>query len=548
MGDAGLSPTAWDSPEQQEPEPDPELEPESDAYSDLDGRPYSYRQCVDALEAEGVPMDLSSDTARWCVVRGIRTSYEYATSPEVTRICKDMDIPQFARARNARLIMSNVIPEEMEDAQVQPYCIWIPGFASAETYRELVYRYPAMLYQVGRACGAAGYVDLYKELVKEFKLLPEVSIAEEAREGGTDGGREIYRLILESPIKYAVMDDNTRGINVDNPRYPAYLNGDTAVRWKVEPREYLLEDGEYDQSDKDIEEDNGLAVASEYLDDKYRGLSADEAKWLYQPLPPDIPTVKKELLREMAAYEGNIDRYYRLMDSEEMEYTELHCVTRGIYHNSMFARWWMDQLETNASRIPKGEEWRIRSAINARRIMINDIAGFHDEIEGKPYLIWWPLRPHPRCLQALAKKCPSMQEQIAIACIFCDYEDVYKSINPVPHWRIRLAATKSVNSFYLADVDKRASEQGVDVTERRGERDGKKDNLSSDLEPTSLWVTSSIKSNAMVNRQPDFNPYFGSRVYTGIIERYVFKSPEVLQKFRPRRYRTIEDYADLLMD
>ncbi|EFE32505.1 uncharacterized protein ARB_00690 [Trichophyton benhamiae CBS 112371] len=530
------------------PEDTNQSDPESEPYSDLDGRPYSYRQCVAALQAEGVPKDLSSKTARWCVVRGIRTSYEYATSPGVSRICDDMTIPQFARARNARLIMSNVIPEGMEDPRVQPYCIWIPDCASADTYRKLVHRYPAMLYQVGRACGAAGYADLYKELVKDFKLLPEVSIAEEARESGTDGGREIYRLILESPIKYTVLDDNTRGINVDNPRFPAYLNGDTAVRWKVEPRGDLLEDGEYDQGDQDIEEDNRLDVAAAYLDDQYRCLSAEEAKWFYQPLPADIPTVKKELLRDMAAYEGNIDRYHRLMEPQEMTHSEVTCVTRGIYHNTMFARWWMDQLEMNTSRIPKQDVWRIRSAINARRIMINDISGFHDEMEGKPYLIWWPLKPHRKCLEALAKKCPSMQEQIAIACIFCDYQDIYQSINPVPHWRIRLAATKNPNPFYLADIDKRASEQGIDVTERPGERDGKKDSLSSDIEPTSMWVESPINESTMVSRSPDFHPYFGSRVEPGIIERYVFKSPEVLQKIEALRTRCFGDDTDLLKE
>lgn len=250
----------------------------------------------------------------------------------------------------------------------------------------------------------------------------------------------------------------------------------------------------------------------------------------------------------MAAYEGNIDRYHRLMEPQEMTHSEVTCVTRGIYHNTMFARWWMDQLEMNTSRIPKQDVWRIRSAINARRIMINDISGFHDEMEGKPYLIWWPLKPHRKCLEALAKKCPSMQEQIAIACIFCDYQDIYQSINPVPHWRIRLAATKNPNPFYLADIDKRASEQGIDVTERPGERDGKKDSLSSDIEPTSMWVESPINESTMVSRSPDFHPYFGSRVEPGIIERYVFKSPEVLQKIEALRTRCFGDDTDLLKE
>lgn len=41
-----------------------------------------------------------------------------------------------------------------------------------------------MRYQVGRACAAAGYVDLYQEL----SLLPDVFMAEEAHESGTEGG------------------------------------------------------------------------------------------------------------------------------------------------------------------------------------------------------------------------------------------------------------------------------------------------------------------------------------------------------------------------
>lgn len=76
----------------------------------------------------------------------------------------------------------------MDDPRYQPYCIWYPDIAREDTYRELAERYPSMRYQVGRACAAAGYVDLYKELC----LLPDISIAEEARESDTPGGNEIF--------------------------------------------------------------------------------------------------------------------------------------------------------------------------------------------------------------------------------------------------------------------------------------------------------------------------------------------------------------------
>lgn len=57
-------------------------------------------------------------------------------------------------------------------------------------------------------CTAAGYVDLYKELC----LLPDVSIAEEAREN-TDGGNRILRTVKASPMGYTAMDDFTSSVN-----------------------------------------------------------------------------------------------------------------------------------------------------------------------------------------------------------------------------------------------------------------------------------------------------------------------------------------------
>lgn len=44
--------------------------------------------------------------------------------------------------------MSNVIPDSLDDPQVQPYCIWNPDIALEDTYREIVRRYPTMRYQL----------------------------------------------------------------------------------------------------------------------------------------------------------------------------------------------------------------------------------------------------------------------------------------------------------------------------------------------------------------------------------------------------------------
>lgn len=97
----------------------------------------------------------------------------------------------------------------------------------------------------------------------------------------------------------------------------------------------------------------------------------------------------------MAAYDGNADRYARLMDPREMGQTEVFCVIRGIYHNTIFARWWSDQLDTKNNiqrvhtfRIKTEEITRyIRTAINARRVMVNDISGFNNETPYQLFLI-----------------------------------------------------------------------------------------------------------------------------------------------------------------
>ncbi|KAJ5787323.1 hypothetical protein N7457_002313 [Penicillium paradoxum] len=180
---------------------------------------YVYAQCIAATEGKGIPDDISSTIARYAVIRGLRCPYNFTISPAVIELGLDgkCRIPEFARSRNARLVMSNVIPDGLEYLEVQPYCIWHPGFADEEAYRQLVYRYPTMRYH-------------------ELDLLPEVSIAEEPREGETEGGREIYEMIMSAPLEYAVVDDWTRTANADTPRVSGFLNGDTAPRWSLQRR------------------------------------------------------------------------------------------------------------------------------------------------------------------------------------------------------------------------------------------------------------------------------------------------------------------------
>ena len=55
---------------------------------------------------------------------------------------------------------------------------------------------------VRRACAVAGYTDLYRE----SDLLPNVSIAEEARDNA-EGGCQTFEEITKASIRYVVMDD-----------------------------------------------------------------------------------------------------------------------------------------------------------------------------------------------------------------------------------------------------------------------------------------------------------------------------------------------------
>ncbi|KAA8644265.1 uncharacterized protein ATNIH1004_008464 [Aspergillus tanneri] len=62
-----------------------------------------------AMRGASLPDSLACETARCAVIRGIRCYYEFATSNAVKEACTIYSnvYPEFTRARNARLIMSN---------------------------------------------------------------------------------------------------------------------------------------------------------------------------------------------------------------------------------------------------------------------------------------------------------------------------------------------------------------------------------------------------------------------------------------------------------
>ncbi|KAI8224512.1 hypothetical protein K4K53_006573 [Colletotrichum sp. SAR 10_77] len=445
--------------------------------------------CCAAIRGEKVPRDLRNIIARSSLIRGMRLHLDFATSQDVSNLC--LQDPQIARARNARLIMSDVIPSTMGPQQ-EPYCIWFPKVASEDTYRQLVQRYPQMRYQVGRACAAGGYDTLYEEL----DLLPDVSIAEEARESDTDGGRLIYDSIMSRSCRYSVMNDDTLTIQLDDPLSPAFLNGDTETRLQLYHRPNTPR--QFSKTYPGIEED--MHINDEYTPpEMYSELEEFEVELLHQPLPLDLPTVKKKLLICMAAFEGNIDRYVRLSRATRgIDREETLCIVRGIYHHTMFARWWAGEITQNTTRVQAIMNTEtghrplsmIQEAISARRIMINDPKEFVENGwpagAPKPYLIWWPLRPTRDMLDLLAEKVPEMTEQVAVAAIYCDYHDVYRRLQPEPNWRLCAAARDSHNPFYLQDLTKRATERHINL-DASSEQDPDGKCLGLDLEPTEIF-------------------------------------------------------------
>lgn len=393
-----------------------------------------------AIRGERLPSCFHHGLDR-CTIHGIRHNDAFARSEAAVKLCETSTDKRYARARNARLIMSNEVPDMPTD-DVKPYCIWYPDTANEETYRLLVKRYPDMVYSVGRACAVAGYDGLYHEL----DILPEVSIAEEARESSTAnaGSKAIFEHIMKQPICYAVLDDYTRSVHHQNPRSPAFMNGDTAVRSTLDvtvaPEDSNWKDRRFLDAwfPFDIAEDDHIAEVTTHASffEPQGTLPPEHVELLYSPLPSHLPTIIKDPLIVMAAYEGNLDRYLRLRRPDWVM-QEHGAILRGIYHNTTFAKWWSLQPREDIS----GD---IRAAILARFIMVNDLSHItetdphpeedYDEIPG---MIWWPLIPAERTLKALAKRRPDMHLQVAMACIAGNYKKLWDELAPEPCYQLR---------------------------------------------------------------------------------------------------------------
>lgn len=391
---------------------------------------YSSDECNAAIHGQQIPVALGYELNRLSVIRGIRHYHGFAQ--ELRGVT-----PEFTRALNARDIMTGIIPTMSEPDEI-PYCIWHPDVPDEGTLRALVQRYPHMQYHAARACAVAGYIDLYEEL----DPLPEVHVAEEASyasaERSNKGSQEIYQRITSQQVKFVIMNDYTRTVDIANPRV-AFLNGDTAVysslgggREHVDPKEISyfyrnLEDRHYTSNYFNITEDWGIDDH-----DDHEAPDAPESYFplLIGPLPIDLPPVNKDKLIAIAAYFGDIDRYARL-HRPQMVRGEFFCIIRGIYHNSFWAKWWNTQITEDANtRFCEVERKQIQRATNARRTMSDDVTWVTADTPEDllPMNIWFPGRACAETYERLARIRPGMLPLCLQACIVADYPEMWDKL------------------------------------------------------------------------------------------------------------------------
>jgi hypothetical protein len=415
------------------------------------------KACLAAIRGEAIPFGLGDALHRIAVTRGLRHHVGYGAELRGA-------LPEFTRALNAQDIMNDIIPE-IQSVEETPYCIWYPLTASESTYRELVRRYPAMAYHVGRACAVAGYLELYQEL----DILPDVHIAEEARECGN---LEIFNAIMSQPMRYSIMNDYTLEVDPTN-RQQAFLNGDTAVRWTLD---FKIELPMFDPAKErwrefceiywarnvtfNITEDFNVAEEAtptygpgEPYQEKWLS-TRPFAQYLTEPLPADLPFIEKDLLIVMAAYHGNIDRYVRLR-RPKMVPNELECCVRGINHNTYFAAWWAKQ---------QSESSYINKAIDARFIMENVLS--RAPYRSLPYVIWWPMLARESTYRALSVIQPEDDfPPLVHACIYGGYVELFDELLPkiTPYRALLWESETQINQHFRNALLARVEALGMTV-------------------------------------------------------------------------------------
>lgn len=189
--------------------------------------------------------------------------------------------------------------------------------------------------------------------------------------------------------------------------------------------------------------------------DSDRLTSEEMTELLWNPLPVDLPWGNKDLLILMAAYYGNVDRYARLRRPFHVSMAEAQCVVRGIYHNTMFAKWC--SLQSDAGQYAR--------AISARFVMTNDLSRITESTrdEDLPHQIWFPLRARAETYVELARRKPAARAAVARALIVADYQEAWDEVSDIePYHELMVEAKASANPHYLASLRRICADRGLD--------------------------------------------------------------------------------------
>lgn len=180
----------------------------------------------------------------------------------------------------------------------------------------------------------------------------------------------------------------------------------------------------------------------------------DHTSLLYSPLPKHLPNVKKNLLINAAASEGNVDRYCRLKRpfGKMGGSHEIPALVRGVYHHPFFAKWCSLQPE-----FLKCEE--IQNAITARYIMSNDVSRVTAETD--VCQIWYPSWASSDTYREVLRRAPvTMRDTIARAAIVTDHYSLFDAADPDPsNIYIGIEASESPNPYYYQALQTKAEDQ-----------------------------------------------------------------------------------------
>jgi hypothetical protein len=139
---------------------------------------------------------------------------------------------------------------------------------------------------------------------------------------------------------------------------------------------------------------------------------------------------------------------------------ELSCILRGIYHDTMFAKWWLSQPESedkSGFALRMTPDAYIRRAINARFIMNNDLSRIRNDTPNSdlPYLIYYPNLARKETYQELLLRKPQMKEQIARAYMIMDEQELWDATDPKPSPFLYWEANSCPNRYYVEDLERR---------------------------------------------------------------------------------------------